>query len=200
MSDEISQSMQVADLLNNSSKEYLDQTLQNQDISQTINNLNDTNNRSSILKASFDSSLLHIKPFYKRVTSPRLSPLKKPRFYQWVFLNEDKKKELENEEIKEKEVQTQIDKSFEIDIEDSKPKDHIGDKAIGAYYQHYKRLKKVQDQNNLKYLPLNYNLTKGSFNFLHFSLFLRQKFFQNQLSQLYYQKVKLLWCYLAKLA
>lgn len=177
-------------LLNDTSKDYADitQTLQNKDnadITQTINNLNETYTKSSILRTSIDSSLLHLKKKFKRETSPRLSPLKKPKFYQWLFLDEEKKKEIENEEKKEKEVKEQIEKSFEIDIEDSKPKELVGDIAIDAYYRHYKKLKKVQDQNTLKYLPLNYNLTKRKllYNFLFNAYFV---LFNENLPTLHY--------------
>ena len=151
-------------ILDDTSKEYGDvsQVINpNADITQTINNLNDTiHTKTSVLRSNVNSSLLHLKKAYKRVTSPRLSPLKKPKFYQWIFLTEEKKKEIETEEKKEREVKEQIDKSFEIEIEDTKPKEIVGEKAIEDYYRHYKKLKKVEDQNKLKYPPLNYNLTK----------------------------------------
>ena len=162
--EEQEQSSLAINLLDDTSKEYADvtQSLQKDthDINQTFN-LNDTYTKSSILRTSIDSSLLHIKKYaFKRAASPKLYPLKKPKFYQWLFLSEEKKKEMEIEEKKENEVKEQIEKSFEIDIEDTKPKELLGERAIEDYYRHYKKLKKVQDQNNLKYLPLNYNLTK----------------------------------------
>ena len=163
--DSFDQSSHLVNLLDETSKEYADITQSlpkdNHDITQTINNLNETyNTKSSLLKTSIDSSLLHIKNGYNRLSSPRMSPLKKPKFYHYLFLSEEKKLELENEEKKEKEVKEQIEKSFEIEIEDNKPKQQIGEKAIEEYYRHYKKLRKVEDQNNLKYLPLNYNFTK----------------------------------------
>lgn len=174
--DDLDRSSQIINnLLNETSKDYGDisqaiQNKENHEISQTINNLNETYTKSSILKTSIDSSVLRFRNRYKRETSPRLSPLKKPKFYQWIFLDEEKKKEIENEEKKEKEVKEKIEKSFEIEIEDSKPKEMIGDVAIEDYYKHYKKLKKVQDQNNLKYLPLNYHPTKRYFLFSDYKI------------------------------
>ena len=110
------QSSQAINLLDNTSKDYADitQSLQknNQDISQTFN-LNDTYTKSSILRTSIDSSLLHIKKHaFNRATSPKLSHLKMPKFYQWLFLSEEKKKKMEIEEKKEKEVKEENEKSF----------------------------------------------------------------------------------------
>ena len=51
--------------------------------------------------------------------------------------------------------------STEIEYEDQKPKETIGDQAILDYYLHYKRLDKINDKNK-------YNRLKDSFfsNFL----------------------------------
>jgi len=173
--EDLDRSSQIQNILDDTSKEYADVSQamhNNQDVSQTMNNLNDTYTKSSILRTSIDSSLLHLKNVYKRTTSPRLSPLKKPKFYQWLFLTEEKKQEIQNEEKQENNVKEQIEKSFEIELEDTKPKETVGDKAIVDYYRHYKKLKKVEDENNLKYLPLNYNLTKRKLSsIIHFLIF-----------------------------
>ena len=98
--EDLDRSSQIQNILDDTSKEYADVSQamhNNQDVSQTMNNLNDTYTKSSILRTSIDSSLLHLKNVYKRTTSPRLSPLKKPKFYQWLFLTEEKKQEIQNE-------------------------------------------------------------------------------------------------------
>lgn len=113
-------------------------------------------------KLSIDASHLRINDSFIKSLSPKISPSRKPKFYQWLFLTEERKQEIENDINQENEVKEKLEKSFEITVEDSLPKEVVGEKAVHNYYRHFKSLSKVQDQNNLIYPSLNYNPVKGN--------------------------------------
>lgn len=59
------------------------------------------------------------------------------------FHHQNKKVEEDNEEQSELNNLRKLNESYEIDLEDKKTKDLVGDEAVFNYYDHYKNLSKI---------------------------------------------------------
>lgn len=69
-----------------------------------------------------------------------------------LYASDRVEKETEEDNELEKKFIKKINESFEILPEDKHPKDIIGDQAEEEFYQHYKKLDKVAQQNHHFYL------------------------------------------------
>lgn len=124
---------------------------------------------STIMSVKLNSSLSPYPPMKFRKTlnllsTPKLSALTKNNSdvkFERLYMSMDKQTLKHEEDENDKEITKKLNDSFELEIEDQKPKELVGMPAINCYYSYYKKLDKIKDKNKISF-------TKGLINFFIF--------------------------------
>lgn len=84
------------------------------------------------------------------MNTPKLSSMgiiNQENKFERIFLSVEKHpSKIEEDEIDDQ-IPSNLNNSFELEIEDQKPKELVGVDAVRSYYSHYKRLDKIKDKN-----------------------------------------------------
>lgn len=67
--------------------------------------------------------------------------------FQRIFMSVDNNKKKEDEQ--EKKIRRDFNESFEMEIEDQKPKELVGQGPVASFYGYYKKLDKIREKNKI---------------------------------------------------
>jgi len=114
---------------------------------------------SSKMNTIFSPSALKFRKTINLLSTPKLSALGKlnpENKFERIFLSMDKHTSKFEEDEADEQYMKKLNDSFEMEIEDQKSNDLVGQNAINTYYSYYKRLEKIKDKNK-------YSSTSGNF-------------------------------------
>lgn len=110
-------------------------------------------------KSEFINPILHspssVMKFRKTInlfSTPKISAMAKvnpENKFERIFLSMDRHSTKFEEEENEEYIKKKLNDSFELEIEDQKPNVLVGASAINSYYNYYKKLEKIKDQNKI---------------------------------------------------
>ena len=117
---------------------------------------------SSKMNTIFSPAAMKFKNSINLLSTPKLSAIGKlnpENKFERIFLSMDKHQSKFDEDDQDEQYMKNLNlnDSFEIESEDQKNIDLVGQNAINTYYSYYKRLEKIKDKN--KY----FKVTNGFF-------------------------------------
>lgn len=107
----------------------------------------------------FSPSSFKFKKNINLLSTPKLSALAKvnpENKFERIFMSLDKASAGLEEEENDEQIIKKLNDSFEMEIEDQKKLDLVGENAIRTFYNYYKKLDKIKDKNK-------FSLTNGTY-------------------------------------
>lgn len=98
------------------------------------------------------SSVFKFRKTINLLSTPKLSAMGKinpDNKFERIFLSVEKHPSKIDEDEIDDQIKQKLNDSFEMDIDDQKPKDLVGVEAVKTYYSYYKRLDKIKDKNRI---------------------------------------------------
>ena len=105
---------------------------------------------SSKMNTIFSPSVMRFRNSINLLSTPKLSALGKlnpENKFERIFLSMDKNISKFDLDENDEEIVKKLNDSFEMEFEDQKNIDLVGQNAVNTYYSYYKRLDKIKDKN-----------------------------------------------------